>query len=114
MSHNVRSTGEARRGRGHSDRVHDLLKQVTDRNSFFQFVEALIDDWEDEKAKERIQPRRPYGPGANGWENGSIGNYLGAALRWARDTNMGGRQGLPEGPSWKTFAIFLYCGKVYE
>lgn len=92
----------------------NLLEQVRDRESFFVFVRALAEDWEDEVQKEKLSPSSPYGRGANGWENGSIGAYLEAALRWAETTRMGQAQGLPEGPSWEAFAVFLYCGKIYE
>jgi hypothetical protein len=91
----------------------DLLEQVTDRESFLAFVHALIMDRENEVAKERVQGS-PWGPGPNGWQNGSIEQFLDAAARWAEATNMGQTQGLPEEPSWRAFAAFLYCGKIYE
>ena len=92
----------------------ELLDQVNDRESFLAFVRALIADRVDEVEKERIQPSSPWGPGANGWENGTIETFLDAAVRWAEDSNMGQIQGLPEGASWRAFAVFLYCGKIYE
>jgi hypothetical protein len=48
-----------------------LADQVTDEPSFVQFVLALSADWEDEREKEKASPSSPYGPGANGWENGN-------------------------------------------
>ena len=90
------------------------LEQVTDRYSFLVFVKALIEDRKDEKAKELITPSSPYGPGANGWENGTIEDFLEAALAWAEVTKMGQSQGLSEEPSWKAFAVFLYSGKIHE
>lgn len=92
----------------------DLLDQVVDRESFLAFVRALIADRVDEVEKERVQPSSPWGPGANGWENGTIEQYLFAALRWAEATRMGETQGLPADPSWRAFAVLLYCGKIYE
>jgi len=92
----------------------DLLDQVCDRDSFFAFVQALIEDRRDEVEKERVRPSSPWGPGANGWENGTIEAYLEAALVWAGSTGMGESQGLPAGPTWRAFAVFLYCGKIYE
>jgi hypothetical protein len=94
--------------------LEQLLDQVTDRASFFAFVSALIADREEEVALEKHTPSSPYGPGAKGWENATIEQFLDAALAWAQSTNMGQTQGLPEEPSWKAFAVFLYCGKVYE
>ncbi len=52
--------------------LYRLLKHVNDRKSFFAFVRALIDDRVDEMAKEKAHPSSPWGPGANGWENGTI------------------------------------------
>jgi hypothetical protein len=94
--------------------LHDLLEQVKDRESFLVFVGALFEDWEDAVQKEKLTANSPYGRGANGWENGTIGAYLGAALRWAETTRMGQTQGLPSEPDWKAFALFLYSGKIYE
>ncbi len=87
----------------------DVLQQVTDRESFLAFVRALAADREDEVKKEQVQPGSPYGPGVNGWENDTIERFLHAAVQWAEDS---GR--LPEQPSWRAFATFLYCGKGYE
>jgi len=78
--------------------VQTLLKQVDDRESFFAFVEALVADCKD----------------AQSWENTTIDDFLSAALAWAKDSDMGVTQGLPEDPTWKTFAVFLYVGKIYE
>lgn len=91
-----------------------LLEQVSDRASFFAFVRALIADRADAAAKEQVEPSNPWGPGANGWENDTIEAFLEAALRWAEDTNMGVSQGLADAPTWRAFAVFLYCGKIYE
>src|SRR6185436_1744264 len=97
-----------------ADDLNDLLERVHDRQTFFAFVNALIVDRSDETAKERANPSSPYGPGVNGWENGTIEAFLAASLSWAQDTEMGVSQGLHDPPSWKEFAVFLYCGKIYE
>lgn len=91
----------------------DLLKRVSDRDSFFAFVRALVADRRDEEAKEQVRPSSPWGPGANGWQNGTIDAFLDAALAWAEVTGMGESQGL-DAVSWQAFATFLYCGKIYE
>jgi len=73
-----------------------------------------VADREDEVAKERVAPSAPYGRGANGWENGTIEAFLDAAASWAEASEFGKNQGLPEDNPWRQFAIFLYCGKIYE
>lgn len=93
--------------------LHELIDQVKDRSSFLAFVSALIADREEEVEIEKHTPSSPYGPGARGWENGTIEAYLGSALAWA-ENSMGQDQEMPEEPSWKAFAVFLYCGKIYE
>jgi hypothetical protein len=93
--------------------LHELADAVHDPRSLLEFVRALVADREDEVAKERVSPSPPYGPGANGWENGTIEAFLEAASAWAEATNFGEKQGL-SGNSWRQFAVFLYCGKIYE
>ena len=90
------------------------LEQVKDRESFFDFVRALIEDRKEEVIQERQIPGSPYGPGANGWENITIESFLEAALSWAEATQMGQTQGLAAEPSWRGFAVFLYSGKIYK
>jgi hypothetical protein len=93
---------------------HDLLDLVKDEATFLAFVNALRLDKADEEKKDRASPSRPYGPGANGWENQTIEAFLGAASAWAESTNVGLTQGLDPANPWKRFAVFLHCGKVYE
>jgi hypothetical protein len=75
------------------------LESVDDCESFFDFVRALIAD-------------RKFGQ--DEWENETIESFLEAALAWAEATKLGQIQGQSEELSWKSFATFLYCGKVYE
>lgn len=87
---------------------------VHDRESFLAFVWALAADRRASVAAEEASPSSPYGPQAGGWENITIEAFLEAAAAWAASSGMGERQGLPPGPSWRAFANFLYCGKIYE
>jgi hypothetical protein len=87
---------------------------VRDLESFFSFVAALVKDRRAAVAADHAKPSSPYGPDAGGWENSTIEDYLEAALAWAEDTSMGISQGLAPEPSWQAFAVFLYCGKIYE
>jgi hypothetical protein len=96
-----------------TEQLIEKLEAVVDRESFLVFVKALIADREDEVKKEKVNPSSPWGAGTNGWENGTIERYLDAAVAWAEDSR-GQPLGLPGEPSWKAFATFLYCGKIYE
>ena len=91
---------------------------VHDRESFLAFVRALVADREAAVEAEERKPTdlRILGlvPDAGGWYNFTIESYLNASLSWAEDTGMGVNQGLPPEPSWRTFAVFLLCGKIYE
>lgn len=96
----------------HLDEIPD---RVTDRESFLDFVRALAADKKDEVVKERVWPSSPWGPGANGWEHGTIEAYLDAAVRCIEDNARTGRgEVLPATPMWRAFAAFLYAGKFYE
>ena len=87
---------------------------VCDQASFFAFLRALIADRTAAVVSERGNPSSPVEPDAGGWQNTTIESFLDGALSWAEDTDMGTSQGLPFEPSWRTFAVFLYCGKIYE
>jgi hypothetical protein len=91
------------------DKVNELLEQVCDRESFLRFVLELSNDSEQAEKLEKEDPEKYRYSGANGWENGSISRYLESAVAWANDSKK-----LDEEPSWKSFAVFLYCGKIYE
>lgn len=93
--------------------LDNALDNVTDYESFLVFVRALVEDWEDEVAKEKLQPSNPHGPGANGWEHGTIGAYLDAALR-CEVGNARKSKKRDKKASWRDFADFLYRGKLYE
>jgi hypothetical protein len=94
--------------------LQTILESVADEQSFLQFMQALAEDWEDEQESERAKPSSPYGPGANGWENGTVGAYLDAAVRWGEASING--LAVYEKPAnpWKRAAQILYMGKLYE
>jgi hypothetical protein len=94
--------------------LREALESVSDEISFLAFVRLLAEDRRHELEKDAASPSSPYGSSANGWENGTIESFLGAAVAWAEATDVGLSQGhSPENP-WKRFAAFLYCGKIYE
>jgi hypothetical protein len=92
--------------------------KVYDRESFLAFVRTLVADREAAVEAEKRQRTDPQilglVPDAGGWYNVTVEGYLNGALSWAEDTDMGVSQGLPSEPSWRAFAVFLLCGKIYE
>jgi hypothetical protein len=79
--------------------LHEQLETVSDETTFLAFVRALAAD------------RRHA---LEAWENESIEGFLEAASSWAEDSDFGSKQGLSSASPWKKFAVFLYCGKIYE
>lgn len=93
-----------------TENLHKLLAEVQDEGSFRKFLFALHQDWESDRKKEKRNPSSPYGPSANGWENGTIGNFLEAASAWSEDTEI---ENSNENV-WARAAQIIYAGKVYE
>ncbi|NBF05003.1 hypothetical protein GV819_22200 [Pseudomonas sp. Fl5BN2] len=83
------------------------LQQVVDERSFLEFVQALIAD-------RRQEQRKTLAGQSGSWHNDSIEDYLDSAHAWAEATAVGATQGLAEASPWQRFAVFLYCGKIYE
>ena len=77
----------------------DLLEHVTDEASFLTFVKTLERD-----ARENREE----------WENATIADFLESAAAWAEDSDFGASQDLSRHNPWQRFAVFLYCGKIYE
>ena len=90
----------------------DCLEEVVDEATFIDFLRALADDWEEEREIEKAKPSSPYGPGALGWENGSIGTFLDAAIGWGLAWKEE-REKLGANP-WRRAAEILLAGKYYE
>jgi hypothetical protein len=97
-----------------SDDLERSREAVCDEDSFLRFLEALAADRADEVAKEKPWPSSPYGPGANGWENGTIEAFLESAVAWGK-ASRGGLEFYerPDNP-WKRCADVLFMGKIYE
>ena len=93
----------------------EMADRVNSKASFLAFVAALQADREAEVAIERAHPSSPYGPGAHGWENGSIEAFLDAMSAWAAASSGPTMQPhISEEPSWRAFARMLHAGKFYE
>ena len=86
-----------------------LLEEVNDEQSFLRFVDALRADWELERELEKANPSPPFSAGATGWENGSIGQFLEAAVAYASDSPDVGTAN-----PWRRAAHIVYAGKFYE
>lgn len=94
--------------------VSKLLEQVKDIETFLVFARALAADRAASAAQEKGSPSSPYAPEANGWENATIESFLESAIAWAEASDFGLTQGLSSSNPWQQFAVFLYCGKIYE
>ena len=95
-------------------KLYERIDTVNDERSFLKFVDALRKDREKEVTAQSATPVDPCGRGPYGWENHTIEDFLEAAQAWAEDSNFGESQNLKEASPWKKFAVFLYCGKIYE
>ena len=102
---------------GSAANLRPLLENVQDLQSFIRFIDGLRRDAEDADRKEALKPAGPYS-GWNGWENGSIANFLEAAVAWATtwtdDSRVGDPARLAADNPWKAAARIIYAGKYYE
>ena len=94
--------------------LHEQLEHVTNQESFLAFASALAQNRASAIQAEAKNPASPYSADAGGWENTSIESFLNAAVAWAEGSNFGATQGLASANPWRKFAVFLYCGKIYE
>jgi hypothetical protein len=88
----------------HTRDLFNLCEDVTNEATFLIFVTAL--------KRHRVDVDTGVLP--DNWENDSIAAFLGGAISWAEDSEFGRSQGLRADNPWKQFAVFLYCGKIYE
>lgn len=94
--------------------LYELADAVDNEEGFLRFVAALAADWEAERKIEAETPSSPYGCGALGWENGSIGAFLESAHAWAAASANGTPfYKVPANP-WSRAAQILLAGKFYE
>lgn len=94
--------------------LYALADEVSDEESFLQFIIALAADWEEERKIEATKPSEPYSSGALGWENSTIGTMLDAAASWGKASIDGMRfYEKPLNP-WRRAAHILHAGKFYE
>jgi len=97
-----------------SEDLHSQADSVSDEQSLIEFISSLAADRAKEVVIERAKPSSPYGPGAKGWENGSIEAFLEAATAWAEASKNGlPMYQVPDNP-YQRFAQILLMGKHYE
>jgi predicted ATPase len=88
-----------------------ILKKVCDESSFITFIQALADDFEEERDLETEQLSAAYSKGALGWENRTIDTMLGAAAAWGRAGANSPENKPGEQNPWNRCAQILYAGK---
>jgi hypothetical protein len=71
-------------------------------------------DFADERLLEETSPSSPYGPGALGWENGSIDTFLNAAAAGATASSRSSPVSASRSNVWQRCAAILLAGKFYE
>lgn len=70
-------------------------------------------DFAEERLLEETSPSSPYGPGALGWENGSIDTFLDAAAAWATARLRSSPVNACRSNVWQRCAAILLAGKFY-
>jgi len=94
--------------------LHALAEQVNDEESFLRFLAAVAADWEEEREIEAAKPSGPHSSGALGWENGTVGAVLDAAVRWGEASINGLQFYQKPGNPWRRAAHIIHAGKFYE
>jgi hypothetical protein len=97
--------------------VHDLIaaaERVADERAFIRLLQLIALDWEDQQQKELAKPSSPYSAGANGWESGSIGQFLESAAAWAEATPPNANPGADASDAWHRAALIIVAGAFYE
>jgi hypothetical protein len=89
-------------------------EKVADGLAFLRLLRRMAMDWEDQRQKELATPSSPYSAGANGWESGSIGQFLEAAAAWAEDASHTANIGLQVSDAWRRAAMTIVAGAFYE
>lgn len=82
--------------------LQTLLHQVHDDQTFLRFARALMAD------------KTAHPSDRTEWQNDTVEEFLESAIAWAEDSDFGIGQGLQPSNPWQQFAVFLYCGKIYE
>jgi hypothetical protein len=87
------------------DRLAQICEEVVDEATFLVFVRALREDRRAADAGD---------PSTSAWQNHDIESFFESAEAWATETGFGRTQGDRADNPWRSFARFLWCGKIYE
>lgn len=90
----------------------EYLEKVNDKETFIDFVRSLAEEREKAEQMERESAVRYQLGGALDWQNGNISTFLYAGLECFEERPL--RPSTSDEPTWKSFAEFLYYGKIYE
>jgi hypothetical protein len=93
--------------------LDNLLDTVHDEATFINFMQALAGDFAADREAEAENPSGPYGAGHLGWENGTVDDFLFAAVAWGHIKMLTGQSAAEKNP-WRRCAHILYAGKFYE
>lgn len=96
----LRERVERRRAATKRPTLAEQVELVSDRATFMEFVELLIED--------RVAAVKS---GDGDWRNTTISEYLAGAVQSAREWEPHGTWGLREEPNWHDFAWFLLVGR---
>lgn len=83
----------------HNMKVFELAQQATSKEEFVKFLQALIDDFTNNKAR---------------WENPELGRYLEAMEAFLKDSTDLSINKIDFTPSWSLFATIMYTATIYE
>ncbi len=92
----------------------EIIESVKDRDTFLQFLNAVIADRAHAEEAEQLDPKTHQWSGANGWQNTSIASFLEAASCYFSHTDCPHNKSTSSQLEWSDLANFLYFGKIYE
>ena len=79
--------------------IMELAESVKNKEQFVNFLQAFIDDYENNKQE---------------WENPDLGRYLEAMERFLHDSTEKSMNKIDFTPSWSLFAKIMITASIYE
>lgn len=87
--------------------LDEILQNVNSKETFFEFIKALMEDEIDENIKEKSSIPCEFSDGKNGWVNSSISQFLESIHAFGSENDNIKLE-------WKSIAFLFYAGKFYE